>query len=968
MVLPTCLNCSKLPTINLKICVMNKYLLSLALFFLVFVLSAQDVIYTVSGELNNEKVSLDSILVENLTNKTWITFSNLPDELYYQINLTKKSYWGTTDVNSFQNNFSGFIESQNMPGEITLTYNNSVPTEARISVFNINGQRIYSSNKQIIIPGNSVQVKLAETGVYLIRVESDFGTQSFKGIGLPKVNSYNVSVIDKSNFNIQTKSSQITFESDFEYTIGDSIRISVYKNVNYAVPATLEIINSDALNFIFQTNSDTTEIISGRINLENVSNLNISELSVQSINNTAPIKTNGTFQIVNEEKDVEEFPLLVLVNDEVLFGYYPSSVADNNVSVDAILLFYLKLHPDIANQGFTDSNILEALKADANYSNLKNLIVASLDSGTSPVDNENFVNLYFESSKSIAAYLINNQEKSTSIYSSEEDFIFKFNFSRDGKIEWDKSSKLFAVLGVEIMDVKENKVVFHSQLEPKSIIISVESLIPFVVGEVVIFLNDLLTGENSDIRTFNFPKEGEYSISFTNGNNGLTTPEFQQKIKSRNAELLAFKMLTSAMPIGLKRLISNDKCWEGVAGLVSILHNTFVEMAGSETYSHTQIPAIFYSLQKDGYELAKDCLGKNFTFWDKIGGILKKLEPLGNAENLSNIIFMSRDYFGSEITGKQTRYFYEGLSFGKLDYKKVTDNEFEGESGSYHQYGGKVKEEITQYNIEVGLTERKFVPQVEMLPAGGLPFYASLISGDATLNESSNLMSSTEGLIFLDLIMGEEEISKVKIEPDFKVDLPYIKPDTITLIKSSNTFTDSRDGQTYKTTKIGNQTWMAENLNYNVGNGSYCYNNNSANCAIYGKLYIWEAAKTACPTGWHLPTDDEWKQLEMAIGMSQSEADGIGWRGTNEGTKLKATSGWYNNGNGTDDYGFSGLPGGSRSGNGVFFDVTYGGIWWSAAEYSTSHAWSRRVDYTGTSLNRGNYYKEFVFSVRCVRD
>ena len=100
---------------------MNKYLLSLALYFLIFVLSAQDVIYTVSGELNNEKVFLDSILVENLSNNTWITFNNLPDELYYQINLTKKAYWGTTDVNSFQNNFLGFVESQNLPGTITLT-------------------------------------------------------------------------------------------------------------------------------------------------------------------------------------------------------------------------------------------------------------------------------------------------------------------------------------------------------------------------------------------------------------------------------------------------------------------------------------------------------------------------------------------------------------------------------------------------------------------------------------------------------------------------------------------------------------------------------------------------------------------------------------------------------------------------------------------------------------------------------
>ncbi len=215
-------------------------------------LSAQDIIYTVSGELNKSKVPLDSILVENLTNNTWITFNNLPDELYYQINLTKKAYWGTTGINHLQNNMSGFTESQNMPGEITLTYNNGIPTEARISVFNINGQKIYSSAKQTLFPGNSVQVKLAETGVFLIRVESDFGTQSFKGIGLSKVNSYNVSVIDQPNFNIQTKSGQVTFESDFEYTIGDSIRISVFKNDYYSRPVGKNILNSENVNFLFK--------------------------------------------------------------------------------------------------------------------------------------------------------------------------------------------------------------------------------------------------------------------------------------------------------------------------------------------------------------------------------------------------------------------------------------------------------------------------------------------------------------------------------------------------------------------------------------------------------------------------------------------------------------------------------------------------------------------------------------------
>lgn len=179
-------------------------------------------------------------------------------------------------------------------------------------------------------------------------------------------------------------------------------------------------------------------------------------------------------------------------------------------------------------------------------------------------------------------------------------------------------------------------------------------------------------------------------------------------------------------------------------------------------------------------------------------------------------------------------------------------------------------------------------------------------------------------------------------------------------------FTDLRDGKNYKTIKIGHQVWMAENLNYASSN-SWCYDNNSSTCALYGRLYTYETANNVCPSGWHLPSDDEWKQLEMAIGMSQSDADDSGWRGTNEGTKLKATSGWKSPGNGTDAYGFTALPGGYRSSDGTFYNIYYYGYWWSATEGNAS-ARGRNVGYGSSNASSYDYNKEVGFSVRCVRD
>ena len=108
---------------------------------------------------------------------------------------------------------------------------------------------------------------------------------------------------------------------------------------------------------------------------------------------------------------------------------------------------------------------------------------------------------------------------------------------------------------------------------------------------------------------------------------------------------------------------------------------------------------------------------------------------------------------------------------------------------------------------------------------------------------------------------------------------------------ASGTFVDPRDGHEYSEVTIGGATWMGENLAWEAPSGSFCYENDPTNCTMGGRLYNFDVAQTACPSGWHLSTDEEWKAVESFLGMPPADIDVddyAGIRGTEEGTKLKA--------------------------------------------------------------------------------
>ena len=242
---------------------------------------------------------------------------------------------------------------------------------------------------------------------------------------------------------------------------------------------------------------------------------------------------------------------------------------------------------------------------------------------------------------------------------------------------------------------------------------------------------------------------------------------------------------------------------------------------------------------------------------------------------------------------------------------------------------------------------------------GGKLYLNDKYMGEVRANTTENkVQQQLTGNYTLKIVgSNETHTEQVTVYKDrqAKVDVKSKKQKSNTSSTSGSTFTDSRDDKTYKTVKIGNQVWMAENLAYKPSSGNYwAYDNNQSNVAKYGYLYDWETAMKSCPNGWHLPSDPEWTQLENTVG-------------TDSRKKLKATGGWNNHSNGTDEFGFSALPGGYRDNEGYFSQVGSIGYWWGSTQNYRDNEWYRTLSKYG-SVYPYNFNKSFGFSVRCLRD
>jgi len=295
---------------------------------------------------------------------------------------------------------------------------------------------------------------------------------------------------------------------------------------------------------------------------------------------------------------------------------------------------------------------------------------------------------------------------------------------------------------------------------------------------------------------------------------------------------------------------------------------------------------------------------------------------------------------------------------------------------SLHAVNGKriLRGKATATETATAISRRNVAAGVYLLSVKGLngeAFTARLTHDGGNVNINAAFGSASVSPDRKLAKSAAEEAWNIKVSADGYKDSTYslnlVSGDnnpkqTITLAPSApqNTFIDGRDGKVYKWTTIGTQTWMAQNLNYD--GAGVCYDNIDANCTKYGRLYSWIAAISVCPAGWHLPSYDEWDELVNFVGGASVA-----------GQKLKSTTGW-GEGLGTDNYGFTALPGGNYSIS-PYSDSSFGyagttGYWWTSTGHGSlineAHFWSMSNE--SNSVNRTYWVKTNQYSVRCVAD
>jgi uncharacterized protein (TIGR02145 family) len=301
----------------------------------------------------------------------------------------------------------------------------------------------------------------------------------------------------------------------------------------------------------------------------------------------------------------------------------------------------------------------------------------------------------------------------------------------------------------------------------------------------------------------------------------------------------------------------------------------------------------------------------------------------------------------NRIKTKQVSDEYENL---KDSNKKIYTDELNSVTSRKYAIGkDKLSIKLGTYNVDAGYFPVTVTETKEYDPCDKNPVQNYVNSRIYIVRNEAKQLRENESLLDIKATLLVSADEKLMIDKITLIDAVNNKNYEFTanmrISMEYGTFTDPRDGKTYKTLKIGGQTWMAENLNYDAGSGTYCYDDKSSNCAKYGKLYTWEAAKRAVPQGWRLPNKADFEKLLEYLDCKGNRYQQI-----------------------TNSSGFNALFGGYRNSDGDFANVGSDANFWSSSENGNHTAWYLYVGSSYQTTNMNYYSSNNAFSVRLLKD
>lgn len=515
------------------------------------------------------------------------------------------------------------------------------------------------------------------------------------------------------------------------------------------------------------------------IALEEGLDVNYDDLTVVTIDGSGAVDEEGRFDINTISTIKEELPILFTKDNEVMFGYYSKTGSDNTVSIDDILLFYFSMHPEIVLRGLSGKDLMNLIRANENYESLKMQIESLINSNLSPFKNESFTRMLNNS-----GYAMGISKRTFKTTKKKGEDIFQYTYTRDGTVSWPSEFPVFCTVGLEIINADTQTSVSGPQILDKS-------KLYISPGAWVEALYDYLTKEDSDyVRQFKFPSDGQYDIKFTNGVDRFGTAELESRVDAINRFNLGVDILSFVIPIGIDKVFGEADCRNALISYFKDMSLSPIKYVMTQAGPLDSIEADkeLAKIAKDIFDVIVDCglqgkeKGTFRNYLDKIRVVTKYFNW---AQDGATLTLFLRDYLASNIKGWETRYYYDGVSYGNLEFINLTgveyinisgDTEFKGAVNSEHDYKAQIKEEVYQYLVESDfvLTSSLTTENKKEL-AIGIPFRIDRIYGvdgdvkNATsqIDGSFSVISDIIGIVSPTFVIGEQD-SEFEIKPDFQ--------------------------------------------------------------------------------------------------------------------------------------------------------------------------------------------------------